>query len=82
MEKAKENLVNAEPITMQMLRSGGAVTVEFAGGPVRLHGFRQIGRGVLPYEYWVDEQGRLVLAVGGYQGYLLNPDEPIGGKLS
>ena len=66
----------------QMLRSGGAVTVEFAGGPVRLHGFRQIGRGALPYEYWVDEQGRLVLAAGGYQGYLLNPDEPIGGKMS
>jgi len=66
----------------QTLRSGGTVDVEFARGPVRLHGFHQLGHGVLPYEYWVDDEGRLVLAVGGYQGYVLNPDEPIGDKLS
>lgn len=62
----------------QSLRGAGSVTVEFAGGPVQLHGFRQLGRGVLPCEYWVSEQGRLVFAVQGYQGYVLNPDEPVG----
>jgi hypothetical protein len=64
-----------------VLRSSDAVEVEFANGPLRLHGFRQLGHGILPWEYWVSDQGRLVLAVKGYQGYLLNPDEPIGGKL-
>lgn len=64
------------------LRSAGSLTVTFADGPVQLHGFRQNGRGILPYAYWVTDTGRLVFAVGGYQGYVLNPDEPIGEMLS
>ena len=65
----------------QTLRSGGALTVEFAGESVRLHSFLQTGWGILPWEYWLNEQGRLVLAVGGFKGYVLNPAEPIGEKL-
>ena len=35
------------------------------------HLFHQVGRGVLPYEWWLDEAHRLVLVVTGYRTYIL-----------
>ncbi len=43
----------------------------------RLLRFVQIGRGVLPYEYWLDEHGRLVMVVTGPRCHIL---EKIGGN--
>ena len=47
-----------------------ATEVELAGQPVRLEGFEQTGRGILPYAYWRDDQSRLLLAVGGMRACL------------
>ena len=43
-----------------------------AGGqPVRLHAYHHLGNGVVPWIYWVDDQGRLLFAVSGFEAYAL-----------
>jgi len=42
------------------------------GRDVRLHAYSQVGRGIVPWVYWVDEQGRLLFIVAGLEGYVLN----------
>jgi hypothetical protein len=51
----------------------GTETVARDGRPVTLHRFRQLGRGTLPYEYWLDERRRLVLVVTHTRAYVLDP---------
>jgi len=48
---------------------------EVTWGPttVALHRFRHHGRGVYPYEWWVDGSHRLVLVVTGPRTYILDP---------
>jgi hypothetical protein len=48
-------------------------TVEVAAGGrrLRLHGYDQVGEGVVPWVYWVDGAGRLVCVVAGLEAYLL-----------
>ncbi len=41
------------------------------GTLVRLHAFQQLGRGVVPWVYWVDSQGRLLFVVAGLTAYVL-----------
>lgn len=40
-----------------------------------LHCFQQIGMGVWPYEYWLDDEHRLVLVITGVRAYILQPQE-------
>lgn len=54
----------------QRLVRRGAVEVELSGRAVRLRGLDQTGRGILPYGYWLDDTGRLLIAVGGMRAYL------------
>ena len=53
--------------------------LSYAGADTRpgaptLHRFCQIGPGVLPYEYWLDEAHRLLVVVTGSRAYIL--DDP------
>jgi len=48
------------------------IDVMLGGRAVRLHGFDHLGEGIVPWVYWVDDQGRLLFAVSGLAGYLLN----------
>ena len=54
----------------QSLRPAGAVTLELGGRQVRLHGFRQIGRGILPTHYWLDDEHRLIAAAGALRAFI------------
>ena len=54
----------------QVLSYRGAIEVAFGGGTIRLHGFDELGEGIVPWVYWVDEQGRLLFAVSGIEGYI------------
>ena len=54
----------------QSLRPVGAVTLELGGRQVRLHGFRQIGRGILPTHYWLDDEHRLIAAAGALRAFI------------
>jgi len=38
-----------------------------------LTGYQQVGRGVLPWQYWVDAQHRLLFAFGGLRAYIYDP---------
>jgi hypothetical protein len=42
------------------------------GREVILHGFEQLGEGIVPWVYWVDDQGRLLFAVSGLEVYVLD----------
>ncbi|NQT86503.1 hypothetical protein HQ560_07035 [bacterium] len=52
----------------------GAETAKIGSASHRLHVFHQIGRGTLPYEYWVDEGHRLLVVVTGPRAYILDPE--------
>jgi hypothetical protein len=57
----------------QRLRYRGTVDVQLGQEKLRLIGYQQLGRGILPYQYWLDEAGRLIFACGGLRGFLWNP---------
>lgn len=44
------------------------------GKPSPLHWFHQIGFGLLPYEYWLDERHRLVVAATGGRAYIFDDE--------
>jgi len=44
------------------------------GKTIRATAYDQTGRGVLPWVYWVDDAGRLLLAVAGLEAYVLTPE--------
>lgn len=50
----------------------GPDTVELKKGRVSMHRFVQIGRGTLPYEYWLDESHRLLVAITLSRAYILD----------
>ncbi len=64
----------------QTLRPAGEVTLELGGRPVRLHGFRQIGRGILPTHYWLDDQHRLIAAAGGLRAFIWDNGAAVPGR--
>ena len=57
----------------QRLTYWGTTEVELRGRTVKLSGYQQIGQGILPYHYWLDESGRLILAYGALRGFIFNP---------
>lgn len=62
----------------QRLSPAATADVEVGGRLMKLHSFEQTGRGILPITYWLDDQHRLIVAVGGRRAYLL--DSVGGGK--
>ena len=64
----------------QVLSYRTSQTVAVGGRKVRLHAFDHLGRGILPWVYFVDDRGLLVLAVGGLAAYgLLAAEQEKGG---
>jgi len=62
----------------QRLSPGTTAEVEIGGRLMKLHSFEQIGRGILPITYWLDDSHRLIIAVGGRRAFLYDSGE--GGK--
>ncbi|MHC4789196.1 MAG: hypothetical protein ACYS8K_08370 [Planctomycetota bacterium] len=58
------------PRRRQRLAVDGWTEVETDAGTVRLYGIHQIGEGILPIHYWLDEEGRLLLALGLMRAYI------------
>lgn len=57
----------------QRLVAGPSIEVVLNGRKLRLHSFEQIGEGILPYSYWLDDQHRLLIAVGGVRAFIWDP---------
>ena len=64
MDKIKEG---------QSLTYREKVDFEIGGKTLPLHCYQQIGRGLLPYRYYVDEQGRLLFAFSAVRAYIYDP---------
>ncbi len=56
----------------QRLAYREATELELGGRLVRLHCFEQTGVGILPYQYWLDDQHRLLVAVGGLRAFVFD----------
>ena len=61
------------PKRNQRLSPGRSMDVRLGGRIVSLHSFEQVGEGILPYTYWLDEQHRLLMAIGGLRTFLFDP---------
>jgi hypothetical protein len=48
------------------------------GCAARLRGFEQVGSGILPHTWWLDEQGRVLFALSGERGFLWDPEAGLG----
>ena len=57
----------------QRLAPGPAIEVTLGGRSLKLHSFEQTGDGILPYSYWLDDQHRLLAAVGGVRTFIWDP---------
>ncbi|MGB2820566.1 MAG: hypothetical protein WBF17_06260 [Phycisphaerae bacterium] len=49
----------------------GKIPVTWGPEKLELHCFSQVGRGVYPYEYWLDDRHRLLLVTTGPRTYIL-----------
>lgn len=56
----------------QRLSYRGVYPMKIGGKEARLHRFDQIGEGVLPYEYWLDDNHRLLAAISMHKAYILD----------
>jgi len=54
----------------------GVDEYRLGGHSLRLHCYQHVGNGILPYKYYVDQQGRLLVAVGGLTAYIFDPTVP------
>lgn len=61
----------------QILWPRETAEIELGGRKVKLHSFEQIGTGVLPFTYWLDDEHRLIAVVNQRRAYLL--DSKAGG---
>jgi len=55
----------------QSISYHGMIEVALSGKAMRLHRFDHLGEGIVPWVYWVNDEGRLVFALSGLEGYLL-----------
>ena len=56
----------------QCLSYRGVYPMRIGDQDVRLHCFHQLGRGILPYEYWLDDNHRLLAAISMHKAYILD----------
>lgn len=56
----------------QQLSYRGAYQMKLRGKDVSLHRFDQLGDGILPYEYWLDDSHRLLAAISMHKAYILD----------
>lgn len=58
----------------QRLAYRGEAPVPIGDSMLPMHRFSQIGHGILPYEYWLDEQHRLQFVITHSRAYILDDD--------
>ena len=62
----------------QRLYYAGSDEFPVGGKQMKLHSFEQLGWGIIPYTYWLDESHRLIVAIGSLRAYVL--DSKAGGS--
>jgi len=67
----------------QTLAFRKSLSTKLGNRDVRLHAFDQLGRGIVPWVYWVDDAGRLLIAMAGLEAYILDSLDkqgPVGSR--
>ena len=59
----------------QTLAFRKSLSIKLGDRDVRVHAFDQLGRGIVPWVYWVDDAGRLLAALSGLEAYILDSFE-------
>ena len=59
----------------QRLSYRGEIPVTWGTESVSLHCVQQLGMGVWPYEYWLDDRHRLLMVITGVRVYILGSEE-------
>lgn len=54
------------------LERGSDAKVELGGKTMTLHCFDQVGSGCLPLTYWLNDQGRMLMLIGGMRAYIMD----------
>ena len=67
-----EGLSLAKPA--QHLDYRGAHSMTIGGKHTPMHCFQQLGHGILPYEYWLNESHRLLAATSLHKAYILDEE--------
>lgn len=70
----------ATPEPFHTLAYRDLVTIDLKDGPLKLHSYCDIGSGVIPTTYWVDEHNRLVFVCSGLQVYALTAVNGLTGQ--
>ncbi|MBN2452544.1 MAG: hypothetical protein JXR77_19320 [Lentisphaeria bacterium] len=58
----------------QRLEFREETSITLGADAVPLRGYQQIGRGILPWQYWVDAHGSLLFAFSGLRAFVHDPD--------
>ncbi|MHC4755828.1 MAG: hypothetical protein ACYTBP_11870 [Planctomycetota bacterium] len=58
----------------EISRCGDVVAI-VQGKSLNLHGFKQLGCGILPRHYWVNDQRQLLFVIGCHVAYILKTDK-------
>ncbi|MDP6038187.1 MAG: hypothetical protein QGG64_06525 [Candidatus Latescibacteria bacterium] len=58
----------------QSVRCSGKMDMPFGDALVEVYAYRHVGQGFLPWFYYVDLNGRLLLAINGLRAYILDPN--------
>lgn len=56
----------------QTIKFMGSMKIAFGNSSISVKRYDQIGKGLLPWSYYIDEFGRLVLAISGLLAYVLD----------
>ena len=64
----------------QKLRYREGLVVELPTKTLKMHCFEQTGSGILPYHYWLDDESRLLLAVGGLRAFVYDESIRLPGE--
>lgn len=68
----------------ELLKTGHALCfgdtqwLDFGGARTTVHGFEQVGSGIYPQHYWLDEHRRLTVFTDGFRAFILERAEPAG----
>ena len=61
--------------TGHVLYFQGTQSIALGGARTTVHGFEQVGSGIYPQHYWLDEQRRLTVFTDGFRAFILERTE-------
>jgi len=64
-----------QPKPNQTLSYRQTLSIKINAQTTTLHAYDHLGDGIVPWVYWIDESGRMLFAISGIEGYILESSE-------